>query len=138
MHEKTLYLGCDSIEHRPGNKCVLESWFEETPYGIVFEDDGNTGYFYAAHTEQGILDALHIYNVKDVTGRDTPSTISLLWDETFDLAALEINGYIQAVFDFIAHAGYCRNAFPAAYGDWLREPNRLLDDALLTRLLTLH
>ena len=114
MHERTLYLGCDSIEHRPGNKCVLESWFEETPYGIVFEDDGNTGYFYAAHTEQGILDALHIYNVKDVTDRDTPSTISLLWDETFDLAALEINGYIHAVFDFIAHAGYCRNAFPEA------------------------
>jgi len=132
MHERTLYLGCDSIEHRPGNKCVLESWFEETPYGIIFEDDGNTGYFYAAHTEQGILDALHIYNVEDVTDRDLPSTVSLLWDETFDLAALEINGYIHAVFDFIAHAGYCRNAFPAAYGDWLREPNRLLDDALLT------
>ena len=36
---------------------------------------------------------MHIYNVEDVTDRDTPSTISLLWDETFDLAALEINGY---------------------------------------------
>ena len=116
MHERTLYLGCDSIEHCPGNKYVLESWFEETPYGIVFENDGNTGYFYAAHTEQGILDALHIYNVKDVTDRDLPSTVSLLWDETFDLAALEINSYIHAIFDFIAHAGYCRNAFPKTYG----------------------
>ena len=67
MYERTLYLGCDSIEHHPGNKCVLESWFEETPYGIVFENDGDTGYFYAAHAEQGILDALHIYNIKDVT-----------------------------------------------------------------------
>lgn len=93
MHERTLYLGCDSIEHRPGDKCVLESWFEGTPYGIIFEDDGDTGYFYAAHEAQGIFDALHIYNVHDIADRDIPSTISLLWDETFDLAALEINGY---------------------------------------------
>ena len=170
MHERTLYLGCDSSEHRPGDKCVLESWFEGTPYGIIFEDDGDTGYFYAAHEAQGIFDALHIYNVHDIADRDIPSTISLLWDETFDLAALEINGYgggpheihtdnplkkpllerpcntlygfhgerIHAVFDFIARAGHCRNAFPAAWGDWLRESNRLLDDALLARLLTLH
>lgn len=138
MHERTFYLGCDSSEHRSGDKCVLESWFEGTPYGIIFEDDDDTGYFYAAHEAQGILDALHIYNVHDIADRDIPSTISLLWDETFDLAALEINGYIHGVFDFIARAGYCRNAFPAAWGDWLRESNRLLDDALLARLLTLH
>ena len=60
MHERALYLGSNSSEHCPGNKCVLDSWFEETPYGIFFEDDGDTGYFYAAHAEQGILDALHI------------------------------------------------------------------------------
>ena len=37
--------------------------------------------------------------------------------------------------DFAAHAGYCRNAFPEADGDWLHESNRLLSDELLDQLL---
>ena len=118
MTQKTLYLGREPEQFTPGQELVLESFFEQSPYGVVFEDDCGTGYFYAVHQEEGILDALHIYNVEDL-----------------GLAALDINGYIHAVFDFAAHAGYCRNAFPEASGDWLREPNRLLSDELLDQLL---
>ena len=135
MTQKTLYLGREPEQFTPGQELVLESFFEQSPYGVVFEDDCGTGYFYAVHQEEGILDALHIYNVEDVADRHIPSEISILWSEALGLAALDINGYIHAVFDFAAHAGYCRNAFPEADGDWLREPNRLLSDELLDQLL---
>lgn len=38
------------------------------PHSAFFEDDGETGYFYALdlnRSENMILDALHIYNVAD-------------------------------------------------------------------------
>ena len=114
MTQKTLYLGREPEQFTPGQELVLESFFEQSPYGVVFEDDCGTGYFYAVHQEEGILDALHIYNVDDVADRHIPSEISILWSEDLGLAALDINGYIHAVFDFAAHAGYCRNAFPEA------------------------
>uniref|UniRef100_UPI001F042ECE DUF2251 domain-containing protein n=1 Tax=Eikenella corrodens TaxID=539 RepID=UPI001F042ECE len=61
MTQKNLYLGREPEQFTPGQELVLESFFEQSPYGVVFEDDCGTGYFYAVHQEEGILDALHIY-----------------------------------------------------------------------------
>ena len=52
--------------------------FAESPlsphYATVFEDDGQTAYFYALDTrnEQPIAEALHIYNVADVSDSHLP------------------------------------------------------------------
>ena len=129
------YLTQQAQDFTVGTPLVLESFFEHSPYGVVFEDDGDTAYFYAVHQENGILDALGIYDVQDVADKNIPNEINIIWNEDCTVAALDINGYIHALFDFNRHAGYCRNAFPEAYGDWLQDDNRLLSDELLDQYL---
>ena len=45
MTQKTLYLGREPEQFTPGQELVLESFFKQSPYGVVFEDDCGTGYF---------------------------------------------------------------------------------------------
>jgi hypothetical protein len=52
-------------EWTPGEDLFLESLSPENKFGVVFEDDGDTAYFYALEMDQEgtgmrILDALHI------------------------------------------------------------------------------
>jgi hypothetical protein len=54
----------------PGEDFFLESFSPENRYGVVFEDDGESAYFYAVEKdEQGtgvrILDALHIHEAEE-------------------------------------------------------------------------
>lgn len=54
---------------RRGEDFFLESFSPENNYGVVFEDDGETGYFYAVEKDPGghglrVLDALHIYEAE--------------------------------------------------------------------------
>jgi hypothetical protein len=81
---------------------------------VMFEDDGETGYFYVIRSkpEMQIVDALHIYNVSDVADRHLPVTGQIVWDEAEHAAAFVINGYCHALYDFQQQAGFCRNAFP--------------------------
>ena len=53
-----------------GKAVVIEAPSGSTESGVVFEDDGETGYFYGLDTSRRgnpILDALHIYNAASVT-----------------------------------------------------------------------
>jgi hypothetical protein len=45
------------------------------PFATVFEDDGETGYFYAMdlRREEQIVDAVHIYNVASMVDRQRVS-----------------------------------------------------------------
>jgi hypothetical protein len=84
-------------------------------YAAIFEDDGDTGYFYAldlSHAEQPVQDALHIYNVVNIVNRDTLSTVTIGWSADSQKAALLINGNAHAVVDFSTKRGYCRTGFP--------------------------
>ena len=92
-------------------------------YGVVFDDDGTVGYFYAVEfsgEQYEIIDALHIYNVASVVDRDKPSTIQILWSDDGLKAALLINDYPHAVFDFANRKGSCRNDFPSPGSNWTR------------------
>ena len=57
------------IDHRAGQEVVLQADGPRGRYSVVFEDDGETGYFYglaltaAAPADNPIVDALHLYNV---------------------------------------------------------------------------
>ena len=117
-----------------GKDCLIDSSIESSNT-VIFEDDGQTGYFYAVERgdEMRILDALHIYNVQNVKDRDLPSIIKILWTEDFNQAFLSINDYIHAVFDFEKKAGYCRNGFPEANA-WTKIQERTLTDELLIEL----
>ena len=135
MAQLPLYLTSEIKDFTVGMPEVLQSFFEYVPYGVVFEDDGDTGYFYAT-SKDGILDALHIYNVEDVSDKHIPNHVLILWDDACTLAALCINDYIHAVYDFVEQAGYCRNGFPETDGEWVKVENRVLDDELLDKLLS--
>jgi hypothetical protein len=99
---------------QPGDRTFVPSDAPGMSNGVVFEDDGETGYFYAldlTKSNDQIVDALHIYNVASVTDGHLPSTLCIIWSEDGTKAALLINGYAHAVFDFSAQRGFCRTNF---------------------------
>jgi hypothetical protein len=58
-----------------GGDVFIESFAQENKHGVVFEDDGETGYFYAVERDDEgpgmrVLDALHIYEVPDAGAMD--------------------------------------------------------------------
>lgn len=100
---------------KPGKNVFLASDCPGSSYSAAFEDDGETGYFYAldrAGPEQMILDAVHVYNVANVSDRDRSSSLSIVWSEDSMKCALLINGYAHAAFDFRAKRGFCRTNSP--------------------------
>ena len=101
---------------------------------VVFEDDSNTGYFYAWSIKLNkISDALHIYNVEDVIDKEKPCSIGFVWSDDEQVVALYINNYCHALFDFSNNAGYCRNGFPEANKSWTKDKNRVLTDELVMK-----
>ena len=88
----------------------------EGSYSAVFEDDGDTGYFYALDYDgpggQPIQNALHIYDVASITDKHLPSEIKIGWSLDSEKVVLLINGYPHAVYDFSSKRGYCRTGFP--------------------------
>ncbi len=84
-------------------------------HSAFFEDDGESGYFYAldlSRTGDMILDAIDIYNVENVVDRDRPSQVEIVWSKDGSRCALLINNYPHAAFDFAARRRYCRTEFP--------------------------
>lgn len=114
-----------------GQNCFFDSVSNDDRYGVVFEDDTTTGYFYAVDMldeEQQILDALHIYNVDDVIDKAKPGKIQIAWSKNGSTALLLINGYLHAAFDFEKQTGCCRNGFPDSHTGWGKGEERILTD----------
>jgi len=113
---------------------------EDAPNGrfsAFFEDDRDTGYFYAldlTRPDKMILDAVNIYNVANVVDRHVPSTLCIVWSEDGTKCALLINGYAHAAFDFAAKRGYCRSNFPnfpdRDQSSWRRSDHGWNEDAV--------
>jgi hypothetical protein len=104
-----------------GEPVTVEGASPHSTFAVVFEDDGETGYLYGldfAREGNPILDAMHIYNVAQVTDRDEPSLVHRGWSGDGLKAALLINKYPHAIFDFDARRGYCRTGFPPADPNW--------------------
>ncbi len=100
---------------KPGDRRSFGSDSPTHPNSAFFEDDGETGYFYAldlARSDNMIVDAVQIYNVANVSDRERDSSISIRWSADGMKCALLINDYPHAAFDFTAKRGYCRTNFP--------------------------
>lgn len=100
-----------------GVEQLIDGTAPDGRFAVVFEDDGETGYFYALvrsgpNQQHEIEDAMHIYDVASVSDRDIPSVFVIGWSRDNRKAVLLINDYPHAVFDFSARRGYCRSAFP--------------------------
>ncbi|HVX28074.1 MAG TPA: DUF2251 domain-containing protein [Parafilimonas sp.] len=119
-----------------GQENFVDSVSPTNSYAAIFEDDSTTGYFYAIDTKNKteVLDALHIYNVADVSDKDKPSKIQIFWTDDGLIASLLINDYCHAIFDFDNRAGFCRNSFPKNKSGWAKVENRHLTDELIKEL----
>jgi hypothetical protein len=103
----------------PGKEAWYASDSPTTQYTAVFEDDGDTGYFYAYDLAR-VLDAVHIYNLSSVVDKDRESLAEIIWTPDGLKAALLINNYPHAVIDFADRRSYCRTGFPSPLPDWNR------------------
>lgn len=98
-----------------GSPITLECSSSKTSFAVIFEDDGETGYFYGLNLEnkkQPVLDSLHIYNVRDVLDSNVSLKVEIFWSEDGLKSRLEINGFTHAVFDFESRKAYCRSNYP--------------------------
>ncbi|MCC7503553.1 MAG: DUF2251 domain-containing protein [Flavobacteriales bacterium] len=117
-----------------GHELVVNGPSHSSRFVAVFEDDGETGYFYAldrALDPEPVIDALHIYNVVDVSDRNVPSHFQLVWSGDGLKVALFINRYPHAAFDFIKKRGYCRTGFPPPHASFSSEGHDW-DDSVLS------
>ncbi len=119
-----------------GQDTYFDSISPTSTFGVIFEDDLTTGYFYAVDTESElkVLDALHVYDVANVIDKDKPSKLQIAWSDAGQIASLLINDYCHAIFDFEEKAGYCRNGFPGSNGDWGKSNERTLTDELVDNI----
>ncbi|MGC9197156.1 MAG: DUF2251 domain-containing protein [Syntrophobacteraceae bacterium] len=111
------------MEFFVGSPIVLEGRAPSGALVAVFEDDGDTGFFYALNASEEknpFQDAVHIYNVASVSERDKPACAAIGWSMDNRKVVLLINEYPHAIFDFDGKQGYCRTGFPPSnpYGDW--------------------
>jgi len=127
----------DKETFQPGTEFILQKDSPGGRFSAFFEDEGETGYFYAvdpALTPDAIVDAVQIYSVSNVVDRERPSTASIVWSPDESRCALLINGYPHAVFDFHAKRGYCRTNFPnfanPVVAGWLQSDHSWSEDAI--------
>ena len=119
---------------RVGQPLVVDADSPAGRFVAVFEDDGSTAYFYAidSDVEDGspVQDALHVYNVADVTDADVDSTLEIGWSDDGRKALLLINDQPHAAFDFARRQGWCQTGFPpgASASGWSKAPRAWSDD----------
>ncbi|GAC1448354.1 MAG: DUF2251 domain-containing protein [Chitinophagaceae bacterium] len=116
-----------------GEDTFIESISSENNYAVAFEDDTETGYFYAIELnketdEQRILDAVHIYEADHIEPGKRPGIINIIWSTDWLKCALLINNYCHAVFNFSSQGGYCRNEFPPPNDIWTKGNRKLTDE----------
>jgi len=119
-----------------GEDTFVESSSSENNYAVVFEDDTETGYFYAIELnketgEQRVLDAVHIYEAADIEPGKRPGIINIIWSTDWLKCGLLINNYCHAVFDFGNQGGYCRNEFPPPNDIWTKGERKLTNEMVM-------
>jgi hypothetical protein len=116
-----------------GSPSVLEVDGPLFPYKVVFEDDGETGYFYALDrsrpSDTQILDAVSIYDVAQMPAASKRVTVAVRWSKAGTRAALLLNDRPEAVFDFASKRGYARSNFPAT-SPWSLDGHAWSDSAM--------
>jgi hypothetical protein len=119
-----------------GEKMVAETDSKTEPFAAAFEDDGETGYFYACdkNSETRIVDAMHIYNVEQ-SKHMPPMTVDIFWSSDGMVAALFIARVAHGVFDFGAKKGWCRSNFPPPTDDWAKNGDHAWSDVALEKLV---
>jgi len=119
---------------RVGQPLVVDADSPAGRYAVVFEDDGESGLFYAVDTEvedaNPVQDALLVYMAADVTDAALESTLEISWSDDGRKALLLINDQPHAAFDFARRQGWCQTGFPsgASESGWSPASRQWSDD----------
>jgi len=81
-------------------------------------------------SQHPILDAAHIYDVKNIVDRDRDSEAEVFWSSDGLRAGLLINDYLHAVIDFERNRIYCRSNFPPPGHAWSAPEREPWNDAV--------
>jgi hypothetical protein len=128
------YLMAEKVFTR-GENFLVESNSPENKFGVVFEDDGETGYFYGVQTDAGtgeltVLDALHIYELQKGHRKHDPSKLLIIWSKDWLKCALVLDDHCHAIFDFENHGGYNINEFPPPNSIWTKKERKLTQEII--------
>lgn len=97
---------------------VVEGRASKTLYGVVFEDDGETGYFLCIGLQpRGTADRGRPPHLQRRADRAIPSVVQIAFSADGLMAALIINEYPHAIIDFAAKRSYSRTGFPPPGGE---------------------
>lgn len=120
-----------------GHDTFIHSFSPTQDFGVAFEDDMTSGYFYAINKSEQpeVLDGLFIYNVADITEKTLPTELQIGWSEDGCIAFLIINRHYHAIFDFSLRAGYCREGLPENTGAWALLHERKLTEEIMAKYL---
>lgn len=102
---------------RVGRPLVVDADSPAGRYAALFEDDGQTGLFYAIDTDADanpVQDAVLVYVAADVTDAALDSTLEIGWSDDGRKALLLINDQPHAAFDFERRQGWCLTGLPEA------------------------
>ena len=119
---------------RVGQPLVVDADSPAGRYATVFEDDGETGVFYAVDTDvedaNPVQDALLVYVAADVSDADLASTLEIGWSRDGLKALLLINDTPYAAFDFERRQGWCVSGLPeaAVNKSWSKGPRAWSDE----------
>jgi len=116
-----------------GSPNLISSDSINSTYAVVFEDDGETGYFYALDRSLGdksVLDALHVYDVKSVIDLAKESRFIITWSPDGMKVLLSINENPHAAFNFQERRGYCRNNYPSPNPEFTNHEHEWSDEVL--------
>ena len=105
---------------------VYAKAFEGAGFGVVFDDDDETGYLYATTEDfEEVLDGLHLYNADSPDRVKLNEKVYIVWNSLLGKAGLYFHGAFQAVVDFRNAACCCRTGFPPAEpSGWCRSSHR--------------
>jgi hypothetical protein len=111
-------------QHRIGTEFFSDSMSPQGGFATVFEDDGETGYFYALDTKsvnQQIVSALHVYDVAS-EGNGTQVLLETIWTSDGLMCGFLIDHTVVAVFDFGDKSGWQRLPISDSHGEWTYLP----------------
>ena len=106
-----------------GRAGIIDGTRPHGEFAAAFEDDRETGYFYAvdgAASEHCVHAAAHIYTVGSMVRSHERVSVKVGWSSDSAKVVLMVDDVPHAVFDFLARQGFCRTGFPSGptHGGW--------------------
>jgi len=111
LEERKKKVSANAIEFE--GEGVYQIALPELGYGLVLEDNGDTGYLYVTDPRfEKIYDAVHVYDRNDAGHLETGQEAYIVWSSDLKKAGLYYHGAFRAGVDFKNKQIVSRTGFP--------------------------